>query len=135
MKYLLKYSAEVDGDNGPYNEDYNEVKDSIEEICADIANLKFNHGEDFSYEIFELHKFDSNLIEDSEIYLNHKKDLEFRESVSKLKNQISHKKYQILDLKSAKNRYGEWEKFNEQLSAMEYDLSILENQLKEKLRK
>ena len=99
MKYLLKYTAEVDGGNGPYNENFNEVKDSIEEICEDIANLKFNHGEDFSYEIFELHEFDSSLIEDSEIYLNHKKDLEFRESVSKLKDEISYKKYQILDLK------------------------------------
>lgn len=135
MKYLLKYTAEVDGENGLYNEDYNEVKDSIEEICEDIANLELENGEDFSYEIFELHEFNSSSIKNNEIYLNRKKEIEFRESVSKLKDQISHKKYQILDLKSAKNRYGEWEKFNEQLSAMEYDFLILENQLKEKLRK
>lgn len=135
MQYLLKYSAEVDGDNGPYNEDFTEVKDSIEEICEDIANLELENGEDFSYEIFELHEFDSSSIKNNEVYLNRKKEIEFRESVSKLKDRISNKNYHISDLKSAKNRYGEWEKFNEQLSAMEYDLLILENQLKEKLRK
>lgn len=135
MKYLLTYSAEVDGGNGTYNEDFKELYDKIEDIYEEIAHLESKEGEDFSYEIFELHEFNSSSIKNNEIYLNRKKEIEFRESVSKLKDQISHKKYQILDLKSAKNRYGEWEKFNEQLSAMEYDFLILENQLKEKLRK
>lgn len=135
MKYLLRYSAEVDGGNGPYNEDYNEVSDSIEDICEEIAQLESKEGENFSFEIFELHEFDSSSIKTNEIYLKTKKDIEHRESVEKLKNQISNKKYLIYDHKAAEKKYGKWEKFEEQLSAMEYDLLILENQLKEKLRK
>ena len=30
MKYLLTYSAEVEGNNGDYNQDFNEVKAALE---------------------------------------------------------------------------------------------------------
>lgn len=135
MKYLLTYSAEVEGNNGDYNQDFNEVKDSIEEISEEIAHLESKEGKDFSFQIFELHEFDSSSIKTNEIYLKTKKDIEHRESVDKLKNQILNKKCSIYDLKSTMNKYGKWEKFEEQLAAMEYDLSILENQLANKLKR
>ncbi len=135
MKYLLTYSAEVEGNNGDYNQDFNEVKDSIEEISEEIAYLESKEGKDFSFQIFELHEFDSSSIKTNEIYLKTKKDIEHRESVDKLKNQILNKKCSIYDLKSTMNKYGKWEKFEEQLAAMEYDLSILENQLANKLKR
>lgn len=135
MKYLLTYSAEVEGNNGDYNEDFNEVKDSIEELSESIAYLEAKEGEDFSFEIFELHEFDSSLIKTNEVYLKTKKDIEYRESVEQLKNQISNKKYLIYDHKAAEKKYGKWEKFEEQLATMENELSILENQLANKLRK
>jgi hypothetical protein len=135
MKYLLTYSAEVDNGNGPYNEDFTEVKDSIEEISEEIAHLESKEGEDFSFEIFELHEFNSSSLKINEVYLKTKKDIEYRESVEQLKNQISNRKYQIYDLKSAEKKYGKWEKFDEQLSAMENELEFLEIQLKDKLRK
>lgn len=134
MKYLLKYSAEVDSGNGPYSEDFTEIRDSIDEMYEEIACLESKEGEDFSFEIFELHDFDSSEIKTNEVYLKTKKDIEHREYIEKLKNQLSHKKYLIHDHKSAEKKYGKWEKFEEQLSAMEYDLSILENQLANKLK-
>lgn len=135
MKYLLTYSAEVEGNNGDYNEDFNEVKDSIEEISEEIAYLEAREGEDFSFQIFELHEFDSSSIKTNELYLKTKKDIEHRESVEQLKNQISSKKYSIYDHKAAEKKYGKWEKFEEQLATMENELLILENQLANKLRK
>jgi len=135
MKYLLTYSAEVDGGNGPYNEDYKEVKDSIGEICEEIAYLEAKEGEDFSFEIFELHEFDSSSIKTNEFYLKTKKDIEYKEFIDKLKNQISFKKCLIYDHKAAMNKYGKWEKFEEQLATMENELSILENQLASKLKR
>ncbi len=135
MKYLLTYSAEVEGNNGDYNQDFNEVKDSIEEISEEIAHLESKEGKDFSFQIFELHEFDSSSIKTNEIYLKTKKDIEHRESVDKLKNQILNKKCSIYDLKSTMNKYGKWEKFEEQLAAMESELSILENQLANKLKR
>lgn len=135
MKYLLTYSAEVDGGNGPYNEDFKELYDKIEDIYEEIAYLEAKEGEDFSFEIFELHEFDSSSIKTNEIYLKTKKDIEHREFIEKLKNQISNKKYLIYDHKAAEKKYGKWEKFEEQLATMENELSILENQLSNKLRK
>jgi len=135
MKYLLTYSAEVEGNNGDYNEDFNEVKDSIEEVGESIAYLESKEGEDFSFEIFELHEFDSSSIKNNEVYLKTKKDIEYKESVEKLKDQISYRKYQIYDLMSAEKKYGKWEKFDEQLLAIENELLILEIQLVSKLRK
>ena len=135
MKYLLRYSAEVDGGNGPYNEDYNEVSDSIEDICEEIAHLESKEGKDFSFEIFELHEFDSSSIKNNEVYLKTKKDIEYRESIDQLKNQISNKKCSIYDLKITMNKYGKWEKFEEQLAAMENELLILENKLANKLKR
>lgn len=135
MKYLLTYSAVVEGNNGDYNEDFNEVKDSIDEISEEIAYLEAKEGENFSFEIFELHEFDSSSIKTNEIYLKTKKDIEYREFIDKLKDQISNKKYSIYDLKSAEKKYGKWEKFEEQLATMESELSLLENQLANKLRK
>lgn len=134
MKYLLTYSAEVEGNNGDYNQDFNEVKDSIEEISEEIAHLESKEGKDFSFQIFELHEFDSSSIKTNEIYLKTKKDIEHRESVDKLKNQILNKKCSIYDLKSTMNKYGKWEKFEEQLATIESELSILENQLTDKLK-
>ena len=134
MKYLLTYSAEVDGGNGPYNEDYKEVKDSIGEICEEIAYLEAKEGDDFSFQIFELHEFDSSSIKTNELYLKTKKDIEHREFVEQLKNQILNKKCSIYDLKSTMNKYGKWEKFEGQLVTMENELSILENQLASKLK-
>ena len=134
MKYLLTYSTEVDNDNGPYNEDFTEVRDSIEEICEEIAYLESKEGDDFSFEIFELHEFDSSFIKTNEFYLKTKKDIEYREFIDKLKNQILNKKCLIYDHKAEK-KYGKWEKFEEQLATMENELSILENQLSNKLRK
>lgn len=135
MKYLLTYSAEVDGGNGAYNEDFKELYDKIEDIYEEIAYLESKEGDDFSFEIFELHEFDSSSIKNNEIYLKTKKDIEHRESVEQLKNQILNKKCSIYDLKSTMNKYGKWEKFEEQLATMESELLILENQLANKLRK
>ena len=135
MKYLLKYSAEVEGNNGDYNKDFNEVYDKIEDIYEEIAYLEAKEGDDFSFEIFELHEFDSSSIKNNEIYLKTKKDIEHKESVEQLKNQISFKKCLIYDHKAAMNKYGKWEKFEEQLATMENELSILETQLSNKLRK
>lgn len=135
MKYLLAYSAEVEGNNGDYNKDFNEVYDKIEDIYEEIACLEAKEGEDFSFEIFELHEFDSSSIKTNEIYLKTKKDIEYREFIDKLKNQILNKKCSIYDLKSTMNKYGKWEKFEEQLATMESELSLLENQLANKLRK
>ena len=135
MKYLLTYSAEVEGNNGDYNQDFNDVKDSIEELSESIAHLESKEGDDFSFEIFELHEFDSSSIKNNEIYLKTKKDIEHKESVEQLKNQISFKKCLIYDHKAAMNKYGKWEKFEEQLATMENELSILETQLSNKLRK
>ena len=135
MKYLLKYSAEVEGNNGDYNKDFNEVYDKIEDIYEEIAYLESKEGEDFSFQIFELHEFDSSSIKNNEIYLKTKKDIEYKEFIDKLKNQILNKKCSIYDLKSTMNKYGKWEKFEEQLATMENELSILENQLSNKLRK
>lgn len=134
MKYLLKYSAEVEGNNGDYNQDFNEVKDSIGEIYEEIAYLEAKEGENFSFEIFELHEFDSSSIKTNGIYLKTKKDIEYRESVEQLKNQISFKKCLIYDHKAAMSKYGKWEKFEEQLATMEHDLSSLETQLASKLK-
>ena len=50
------------------------------------------------------------------------------------KNQISFKKCLIYDHKAAMSKYGKWEKFEEQLATMENELSILENQLANKLK-
>ena len=55
MKYLLTYSAEVDGGNGTYNEDFKELYDKIEDIYEEIAHLESKEGKDFSFQIFELH--------------------------------------------------------------------------------
>jgi predicted RNase H-like nuclease (RuvC/YqgF family) len=134
MKYLLTYSAEVDGGNGTYNEDFKELYDKIEDIYEEIAHLESKEGKDFSFQIFELHEFDSSSIKTNEIYLKTKKDIEHRESVDKLKNQILNKKCSIYDLKSTMNKYGKWEKFEEQLATIESELSILENQLTDKLK-
>ena len=134
MKYLLTYSAEVDGGNGTYNEDFKEIYDKIEDIYEEIAYLESKEGEDFSFQIFELHEFDSSSIKNNEVYLKTKKDIEHRESINKLKNQILNKKCSIYDLKSTMNKYGKWEKFEEQLATMDNDLSILENQLAIKLK-
>lgn len=134
MKYLLKYSAEVDNGNGPYTEDFTEIRDSIDEMYEEIAYLESKEGEDFSFEIFELHEFDSSSIKTNEIYLKTKKDIEYRELIDKLKNQILNKKCSIYDLKSTMNKYGKWEKFEEQLATMEHDLSSLETQLASKLK-
>ena len=134
MKYLLTYSAEVEGNNGDYNQDFNDVKDSIEELSESIAHLESKEGDDFSFEIFELHEFDSSSIKNNEIYLKTKKDIEYKEFIDKLKNQILNKKCSIYDLKSTMNKYGKWEKFEEQLATMDNDLSILENQLAIKLK-
>ena len=134
MKYLLTYSAEVDGGNGPYNEDFKELYDKIEDIYESIAYLESKEGEDFSFEIFELHEFDSSSIKTNEIFLKTKKDIEYREFIDKLKNQISFKKCLIHDHKAAMNKYGKWKKFEEQLATMENELSILENQLANKLK-
>lgn len=134
MKYLLTYSSEIDGGNGPYNEDFKELYDKIEDIYESIAYLESKEGEDFSFEIFELHEFDSSSIKTNEIYLKTKKDIEYRELIDKLKNQILNKKCSIYDLKSTMNKYGKWEKFEEQLATMEHDLSSLETQLASKLK-
>lgn len=133
MQYLLKYSAEVDGYNGYYNEDFTKIRDTIEEICEEIAYLESTEGDEFSFEIFELHEFDSSSIKNNEGYLKTKKDIQHKECIETLKNRINSKKCLISDHKSARNKYGKWEKFEEQLSTMENELSILENQLKEKL--
>jgi hypothetical protein len=134
MKYLLTYSAEVEGNNGYYNQDFNEVKDSIDELGESISYLESTEGPNFYFEIFELHKFDSSSIKTNEVYLKTKKDIEHRESIEKLKNQISNKKYSLYDHKAAEKKYGKWEKFEEQLAIMETELSILETQLVNKLR-
>ena len=104
MKYLLKYSSEVDNGNGPYTEDFTEIRDSIDEMYEEIACLESKEGEDFSFEIFELHDFNSSEIKTNEVYLKTKKDIEHRESIEKLKNQISHKKYLIHDHKSTEKK-------------------------------
>ena len=135
MKYLLKYSAEVDNGNGPYTEDFTEIRDSIDEMYEEIAYLESKEGEDFSFEIFELHEFDSSSIKNNEFYLKTKKDIEYKEFIDKLKNQISFKKCLIYDHKAAMSKYGKWEKFEEQLVTMENELSILENQLASKLKR
>lgn len=124
MKYLIKYSAY-------YIYDYEDTEQDLESLCKAIALLenRYKNDKHFCYEIFELKECNNKLVTDNKIYLKFKNELEFEQIIRNLKELIYSKKREILNQEYTKNKYGMWEKYDEQMSVMEHDLKILEDEL------
>ena len=137
MKYLIKYSAYTDHGNGCCVCDFEKIEENFEDLCREIALLEDNHkdDDDFSYTMYELHKCDKKLVTENQIYLNLKKEFEQEYQRRILREQIGLKRNEISNIELTKNKYGKWEKYDEQLDSMKKELNTLENKLTTELEK
>lgn len=131
MKYLIKYSAYTDTGNGCCVCDFDKIEDDLESLCRNIAFLESEYKEDkyFKYHVYELQECNKKLITDNQIYLDSKKKLKHEQSIRDLKEKISLKRSQISEHKYMKDKYGKWEKYDEQINIMVKELNQLENEL------
>jgi len=131
MKYLISYKAWTDCGNGYYLENHSETTEDFESTCVELAVLENCHSQDknFSYKIFELNEINSNLFTSDRKYIDFKDKLENEKLIDDLKGDIYLKKQEISNQKQIKEKYGMWEKYNDQMSVLEYDLTNLEKKL------
>lgn len=131
MKYLIKYHAYTDTGNGYCVTDHSEIKEDLEELCKEIAMLESYYKDDeyFKYDIYELQECNVELVTTNQIYLDFKKKLNHEQSIRDLKEKINLKRFQISEHKYTKDKYGKWEKYDEQITVMTKELNQLENEL------
>lgn len=137
MKYLIKYSAYTDHDNGCCVCDFEKIEDNLESLCKSVASLESDYKEDkyFKYCIYELQEFDSEIVTSNKIYLNSKRKLEQENIIRNLRKQMGYKRTQISDQERTKEKYGKWENYDEQLNSHKKELNLLENKLTTELEK